>query len=44
LTALLRAGVVDPAVLGARTVALDAVPDAYRAMADRRTLKTLIAT
>jgi threonine dehydrogenase-like Zn-dependent dehydrogenase len=44
LTALLRAGVVDPTVLGARTVALDAVPDAYRAMADRRTLKTLIAT
>lgn len=43
LTALLRSGAVDPTVVASETVALDDVPDAYRRMAERRTLKTLIA-
>lgn len=43
LLALLRSGVLDPRVLVSETVGLDGVPDAYRAMAERRTLKALIA-
>ncbi|RTL66254.1 MAG: alcohol dehydrogenase [Pseudonocardiaceae bacterium] len=44
LVALVASGVLDPTVVASGTVALDDVPDAYRAMAQRRTLKTLIAT
>ena len=43
LTALVRSGAIDPTVLAADTVRLDQSPDAYRQMADRRTLKALIA-
>lgn len=43
LLALVRAGVLDPAPLVSETVGLDDVPDAYRRMAERRTLKSLIA-
>ena len=43
LTALVRSGAIDPTVVASDTVALDAVPDAYRRMAERRTLKSLIA-
>lgn len=43
LTGLLRSGAVDPTVVASETVALDEVPDAYRRMAERRTLKTLIS-
>ena len=43
LVALLRSGALDPRVVAAATVGLDGVPQAYRAMATRRTLKTLIA-
>ena len=42
LIALLRSGAVDPAALAPEIVPLDQVPDAYRRMADRRTLKALI--
>lgn len=42
LVALVRSGAVDPAVVATETVPLDAVPEAYRRMADRRTLKSLI--
>ncbi|WP_240757776.1 alcohol dehydrogenase catalytic domain-containing protein [Nakamurella flava] len=41
--ALVRSGLVDPLALGPLTVGLDEAPEAYRAMIDRRTLKTLIA-
>ncbi|GAY11951.1 alcohol dehydrogenase catalytic domain-containing protein [Pseudonocardia sp. N23] len=44
LVALVASGVLDPTVVASGTVALDDVPEAYRAMAQRRTLKTLIAT
>lgn len=43
LLSLLRSGMVDPTVLVTDTVPLDGVPGAYQAMAERRTLKTLIA-
>lgn len=43
LIALVRSGAIDPTVVAADTVSIDDVPDAYRRMADRRTLKTLIA-
>lgn len=43
LIALVRSGAIDPTVLATDTVRLDDAPDAYRRMADRRTLKTLIA-
>jgi threonine dehydrogenase-like Zn-dependent dehydrogenase len=43
LTALLRSGVIDPAVVATETVPLDAAPDAYRRMAERRALKSLIS-
>lgn len=42
LVALLRSGVLDPTVLVSETVGLDDVPEAYRRMAERRSLKTLI--
>lgn len=42
LLGLIRAGVIDPAVVASETIAIDAAPDAYRRMADRSTLKTLI--
>lgn len=42
LLGLVRSGAVDPAVVASETVALDDAPDAYRRMAERRTLKTLI--
>ncbi|GEL16552.1 alcohol dehydrogenase catalytic domain-containing protein [Pseudonocardia asaccharolytica] len=43
LLSLLRSGMLDPTVLVTDTVPLDDVPEAYRAMAERRTLKSLIA-
>lgn len=43
LIALVRAGAIDPAVLASEVVPLDDAPDAYRRMAERRSLKTLIA-
>ncbi|MDT7551813.1 MAG: alcohol dehydrogenase [Pseudonocardiales bacterium] len=43
LVALLRSGALDPRVVASATVALDGVPQAYRDMATRRSLKTLIA-
>lgn len=43
LVALVRSGMIDPAALRPDLVPLDDAPDAYRQMADRRTLKTLIA-
>lgn len=43
LVALVRSGVLDPTVLVSETVALDGVPEAYRRMAQRRSLKTLVA-
>ena len=43
LIALVRSGVLDPSVVVSETVALDDVPEAYRRMAQRRSLKTLIA-
>ncbi|WP_395727556.1 alcohol dehydrogenase catalytic domain-containing protein [Nakamurella sp.] len=43
LIALVRSGAIDPTVVATDTVRLDQAPDAYRRMADRRTLKTLIA-
>ncbi|GAA1386589.1 alcohol dehydrogenase family protein [Pseudonocardia kongjuensis] len=43
LLALVRSGAVDPAVVAEETVPLDGAPDAYRRMAQRRTLKSLIA-
>lgn len=43
LIALVRSGVVDPTALAPDVVALEDAPDAYRRMADRRTLKALIA-
>lgn len=39
---LVRAGAIDPSVVASETVTLDDAPDAYRRMADRRTLKSLI--
>lgn len=42
LIALVRSGAIDPTVVATDTVRLDQAPDAYRRMADRRTLKTLI--
>ncbi len=44
LLALVRSGVLAPAVVASETVPLDGVPEAYARMAQRRTLKTLIAT
>jgi len=44
LGALLRAGVVDPAVVASERVSLDDVPAAYQRMAQRLTLKTLVCT
>jgi alcohol dehydrogenase len=43
LVALVRSGAVDPTVVASETVELADVPDAYQRMADRRTLKSLIA-
>ncbi|MBW0115947.1 alcohol dehydrogenase catalytic domain-containing protein [Pseudonocardia abyssalis] len=43
LLALVRSGAVDPTVVASETVDIDGVPDAYRRMAQRRTLKSLIA-
>lgn len=43
LLALVRSGAIDPSVVATDTVGLDQAPEAYRRMADRRTLKTLIA-
>lgn len=43
LVGLLRSGAIDPTVVASEVVGLDDVPDAYRRMADRRTLKSLIA-
>jgi threonine dehydrogenase-like Zn-dependent dehydrogenase len=43
LVALVRSGAIDPAVVASETVPLDAAPDAYRRMAERRTLKSLIS-
>lgn len=43
LVALLRSGALDPRVVASATVGLDGVPQAYRDMATRRSLKTLIA-
>jgi alcohol dehydrogenase len=43
LVALVRSGAVDPTVLTSDVVGLDDVPDAYRRMAQRRTLKALVA-
>lgn len=43
LAGLLRAGTVDPGVVASATVRLDGVPQAYQDMAERRSLKTLIA-
>ncbi|HEY0447805.1 alcohol dehydrogenase catalytic domain-containing protein [Actinophytocola sp.] len=42
LVGLLRSGAVDPTVLGADIVQLSDVPEAYRRMARRRSLKSLI--
>lgn len=42
LSALLRAGVVDPTVVASERVSLDDVPGAYRRMAQRSTLKALV--
>jgi alcohol dehydrogenase len=44
LVALVRSGAVDPRVVASETVSLDDVPESYARMAQRRTLKTLIAT
>jgi alcohol dehydrogenase len=43
LVALVRSGAIAPAVVASEVVALGDVPEAYRRMADRRTLKALIA-
>ena len=43
LAGLLRSGAVDPTVVASETVVLDDVPEAYRRMAERRTLKSLIS-
>lgn len=43
LIGLVRSGAIDPTVVATESVTLDDVPDAYRRMAERRTLKTLIA-
>jgi threonine dehydrogenase-like Zn-dependent dehydrogenase len=43
LIALVRSGAIDPAALGSEAVALDDAPEAYRRMAQRRTLKALIS-
>lgn len=43
LLSLVRSGAIDPTVIVSDTVGLDDAPEAYRRMADRRTLKTLIA-
>jgi alcohol dehydrogenase len=43
LVALVRSGALDPRVVASATVGLDGVPEAYRDMATRRSLKTLIA-
>jgi alcohol dehydrogenase len=43
LVGLLRAGAIDPTVVVSETVTLDDAPGAYRRMADRHTLKSLIA-
>ncbi|SHL35960.1 2-desacetyl-2-hydroxyethyl bacteriochlorophyllide A dehydrogenase [Pseudonocardia thermophila] len=42
ITALVRSGAVDPTVIVTETVPLDEVPQAYRRMAERRTLKSLV--
>ncbi|MYW89326.1 alcohol dehydrogenase catalytic domain-containing protein [Amycolatopsis rubida] len=42
ILALVRAGAIDPAVVASATVLLADAPDAYRQMAERRTLKALI--
>jgi alcohol dehydrogenase len=43
LAGLLRSGAIDPTVVASESVTLAEVPDAYRRMAERRTLKPLIA-
>lgn len=43
VTALVRSGVVDPLAVRPDTVGLDAAPQAYLAMIERRTLKALLA-
>ncbi len=42
LLGLVRSGAVDPTVVVSEVAALDAAPDLYRAMAERRSLKALI--
>ncbi len=43
LLALLRSGVIDPTVLSSEVVGLDGVPEAYARMAERSTLKPVVA-
>lgn len=40
---LVQSGAVDPTVVASETVSLDETPGAYRRMAERRTLKSLIS-
>lgn len=44
LLGLVQSGAVDPTVVAGDVVALDQAPEAYRGMAERRTLKALIST
>jgi alcohol dehydrogenase len=43
LLALLRSGVIDPTVLASQVTGLDEIPEAYARMADRSTLKPVVA-
>ncbi|MCU1662859.1 MAG: Alcohol dehydrogenase GroES domain protein [Pseudonocardia sp.] len=43
LIGLVRSGAIDPTVVATESVPLDDAPNAYRRMAERRTLKSLIA-
>jgi threonine dehydrogenase-like Zn-dependent dehydrogenase len=43
LLALLRCGVIDPTVLASHVDGLDGVPEAYARMAERSTLKPVVA-
>jgi threonine dehydrogenase-like Zn-dependent dehydrogenase len=43
ITALVRAGVADPRIVAPETIELDSCPDAYEAMATRRSMKYIIA-
>lgn len=42
LLSLVQSGAVDPTVVASETVRLDDVPEAYRRMSDRRSLKVLV--